>query len=59
MHILGDFLAVGTQMKTERPGKAAGIVPVDSIEGPTVRLKNGSVMRVDDSTLARELMPGN
>jgi len=34
MHVLGDFLAVGTQMKTERPGKAAGIVPVDSIQGP-------------------------
>jgi len=33
MHILGDFLAVGTQMKIERPGKAAGIVPVDSIQG--------------------------
>ena len=41
MHILGDFLAVGTQMKIERPGKAAGIVPVDSIQGPTVKLQNG------------------
>jgi DNA polymerase II large subunit len=48
MHILGDFLAVGTQMKIERPGKAAGIVPVDTIEGPTVRLKNGDVIRIDD-----------
>ncbi len=57
MHILGDFLAVGTQMKTERPGKAAGIVPVDSIEGPTVRLKDGSVLRVDDSTIAQKMMP--
>ena len=57
MHILGDFLAVGTQMKTERPGKAAGIVPVDSIEGPTVRLDDGTVLRVDDASLARELIP--
>ena len=56
MHILGDFLAVGNQMKTERPGKAAGIVPVDSIEGPTVRLKDGSVLRVDDAALAREIV---
>lgn len=47
LHILGDFLAVGTQMKIERPGKAAGIVPVDSIEGPTVRLNNGDVLRID------------
>ena len=55
MHILGDFLAVGTQMKTERPGKAAGIVPVDSIQGPTVRLKNGDVLRVDDAQEAQGL----
>ena len=55
MHILGDFLAVGTQMKIERPGKAAGIVPVDSIEGPTVRLLNGDVLRVDDLETAEAL----
>jgi DNA polymerase II large subunit len=53
MHILGEFLAVGTQMKIERPGKAAGIVPVDTIEGPTVRLKCGDVVRLDDVTGAR------
>ncbi|MFW6384122.1 MAG: hypothetical protein ACOCZC_01850, partial [Halodesulfurarchaeum sp.] len=35
MHLVDDFLAPGTQIKTERPGKAAGVVPVDSIEGPT------------------------
>ncbi len=57
MHILGDFLAVGTQMKIERPGKAAGIVPVDSIQGPTVRLKSGDVLRVDDAVQARECAP--
>jgi len=34
MHLVDDFLATGTQIKTERPGKAAGVVPVDSIEGP-------------------------
>jgi DNA polymerase II large subunit len=56
MHILGDFLAVGTQMKIERPGKAAGIVPVDSIDGPTVRLRNGDVLRADDAETARRIM---
>ncbi|RXE55670.1 DNA polymerase II large subunit [Methanoculleus taiwanensis] len=55
LHILGDFLAVGTQMKIERPGKAAGIVPVDSIQGPTVRLKSGEVLRIDDAAKARSL----
>lgn len=55
MHILGDFLAVGTQMKVERPGKAAGIVPVDSIQGPTVKLRSGEVRRIDDAAEARRL----
>jgi len=57
MHVLGDFLAVGTQMKIERPGKAAGIVPVDSIEGPTVRLVNGDVLRIDDHAAAESISP--
>ena len=56
MHILGDFLAVGTQMKIERPGKAAGIVPVDSIQGPTVKLRSGEVRRVDDAAEARRIV---
>ena len=57
MHLLGEFLAVGTQMKVERPGKAAGIVPVDTIEGPTVVLRNGDVLRVDDLDEARRVGP--
>jgi DNA polymerase II large subunit len=48
MHLVDDFLATGTQIKTERPGKAAGVVPVDSIEGPTVKLATGEVRRIDD-----------
>jgi DNA polymerase II large subunit len=57
LYILGEFLAVGTQMKTERPGKACGVVPVDSIEGPTVRMQNGDVLRIDDEVTARKLVP--
>ncbi|MBP2133690.1 DNA polymerase II large subunit [Methanomicrobium sp. W14] len=56
LHLLGDFLAVGTQMKVERPGKAAGVVPVDTIEGPTVRLSNGDLVRVDRIEDALSLM---
>jgi DNA polymerase II large subunit len=55
LYVLGEFLATGTQMKTERPGKACGVVPVDSIEGPTVRLKNGDVLRIDDEAAAKRL----
>ena len=58
MHIVDDFLAAGTQIKTERPGKAHGVVPVDSIEGPTVRLANGEVRRIDDPEEAKELRNG-
>ena len=47
LHILGDYLAVGTQMKVERPGKACGVVPCTTIEGPTVRLTTGEVRRID------------
>jgi DNA polymerase II large subunit len=49
MVLMDDFIAAGTQIKVERPGKAAGIAPVDSIEGPTVRLFNGDVLRVDNA----------
>ncbi|UPM43626.1 DNA polymerase II large subunit [Halocatena salina] len=58
MHLVDDFLATGTQIKTERPGKAAGVVPVDTIEGPTVRLANGEVRRIDDPEEARSIRNG-
>jgi DNA polymerase II large subunit len=41
----------GTQVKVDIPGKAATIAFVDSIEGPTILTKDGSVIRV--STVAR------
>ncbi|GAB6860735.1 DNA polymerase II large subunit [Haloplanus litoreus] len=58
MHLVDDFLATGTQIKTERPGKAAGVVPVDTIEGPTVRLANGEVRRIDDPAEALKVRNG-
>ena len=58
MHLVDDFLATGTQIKTERPGKAAGVVPVDTIEGPTVRLANGDVRRIDDPEEALAIRNG-
>ena len=48
MRILGDFVATGTQLKVERPGKACAITPCDSIYGPVVRLKDGTVLRLND-----------
>ena len=50
-----EFLAVGTQLKIERPGKGNCVVPVDSIEGPIVKLKSGEVRRLDSIADAREV----
>ncbi len=47
MLLLGGFLAVGTQIKTEKPGKSAIVCPVSSIEGPIVLLRDGSVVWVN------------
>jgi DNA polymerase II large subunit len=46
MMVVQNFLAAGTQLRLEGPGKGGIVVPVDSIEPPVVRLKNGSVVRV-------------
>jgi DNA polymerase II large subunit len=54
MEIL-EFLAVGTQMKIERPGKGNCVVPCDTIEASVVKLKNGSVVRVTSVSEAKEL----
>jgi len=55
MAICDDFIAVGTQLKTERPGKGGAVAPVDSIEGPLVKLDDGSVVRVNTAEEARQL----
>ncbi|MFB5603102.1 MAG: DNA polymerase II large subunit [Candidatus Nitrosomaritimum aestuariumsis] len=46
--ILDHTIAVGTQIKIDIPGKGATVAFVDSIEPPTVRLKNGSVIKIRD-----------
>ncbi len=53
--VLLEFIAVGTQLKVERPGKAGGVVPVSSIDGPTVRLKNGDVVKIESINDAKNL----
>jgi len=50
MSLLG-FTAAGTQIKLELPGKAGCVVPVETIEGPTVKLKDGSLVRLDAQSL--------
>ena len=46
MFVVESFLAAGTQMRLELPGKGGVTLPVDSIEKPVVMLKDNSVVRV-------------
>jgi len=55
MAVLGNFLAVGTQLKIERPGKAGIVTLVDSIEPPVVKLEDGSVLKVNSVDQAERL----
>ena len=46
MLVVENFLAAGTQMRLELPGKGCVTLPVDTIESPVVLLKDNSVVRV-------------
>jgi DNA polymerase II large subunit len=46
MTLLDGFLAYGTHMKIERPGKGCVVIPHSGIEPPVVKLFNGQVMKV-------------
>lgn len=55
MRVLDDHISTGIQLKIERPGKAAAISPVDSLEGPIIKLRDGSVIQVRSEGQAEEL----
>ncbi len=46
MYIVDKFIAIGSQIKVELPGKAAAITPCDTIDGPTVLLKSGEHKKI-------------
>jgi DNA polymerase II large subunit len=50
MLVVESFLAAGTQMRLELPGKGCVTLPVDTIEPPIVLLKDNSVVRVTMET---------
>jgi DNA polymerase II large subunit len=54
MTLLDNFIAIGTQLRIERPGKSASVCPVSSIEPPIVKLKNGTVMKISNMKMAKE-----
>ena len=56
MILLNKFLTTGVQLRIELPGKSAIAMPVDSIEPPVVKLKDGSVVSVASVEEADSLM---
>ena len=56
MILLEGFIATGTQLKVEKPGKGCIAMPVDSIEGPFVKLEDGRAFRIDDAETARNVI---
>lgn len=46
MKLLNEFIAFGTQLKLEKPMKAAAVGVCDDMDGPIVKFKDGSVARI-------------
>jgi len=55
MAITGNFIAVGTQLKIEKPTKGCTVAACDGLDGPIVKLNNGSVLKIDDFEEAKRL----
>ena len=47
--ILDHTITVGTQIKLDKPSKGATVAFVDSLETPSVRLKGGEVVKIQDT----------
>ncbi|MEK6842199.1 MAG: DNA polymerase II large subunit [Nanoarchaeota archaeon] len=57
MAITDNFIAVGTQLKIEKPTKGCAITSCDSVDGPIVKLFNGSVRKLKTKEEAKKLYP--
>jgi len=57
MVILQHFVAIGTQVKLELPGKASAMAVCDTIEGPIVELDDGSITAVHEPARAERILP--
>ena len=57
MGISNCFLSTGTQLKVEKPTKGCVITSCDTIDGPIVKLKNGSVKKIKDFEESKKIYP--
>ncbi len=46
MALSKGFIAIGTQLKIEKPTKGCTVASCDTIDGPIIKLNNGSVVKV-------------
>lgn len=51
MAVLDDYIAIGTQLKWERPSKGTVLSSCDYIEGPIVKLKSGEVLFLNEENV--------
>ena len=54
MEVLKSYIAIGTQLKYEGPGKSSAMSLCDDIEGPIIKLNNGSVMKLNSLEKAKK-----
>ena len=54
MVVTDDFIATGTQLKIEKPTKGCAVTVCDSIDGPIVKLFNGSVRKLKTKSEAKK-----
>jgi DNA polymerase II large subunit len=45
--VMSSFVATGSQLRVELPGKACAITPCSVIEGPIVKLRDGTVKKLN------------
>lgn len=55
MEITDGFIAIGTQLKLEKPTKGCVVTSCDSIDGPIVRLFNESVRKIRTREEAKKI----
>ncbi len=55
MGITDGFIAIGTQLKIEKPTKGCAITSCDTIDGPIVKLHNGSVRKIKTQEEAKRI----
>jgi len=57
MAVTDGFIAIGTQLKIEKPTKGCAVTVCDSIDGPIVKLFNGSVKKLSSIEETKSIYP--